>query len=79
MAKNTRQEVPWQAFAILAGMPDATEKELQDAFGNGRISRGLVDPAFWPPPVGMGLGHTIVLCIAKETYPIKCFVSWNGF
>lgn len=70
---NRRCEIPWKAMAILVAQPDATEEDLQNLFGNGRASLGLHDTN------GTFGDNVVVLCIEKETYPIKCYVSWNGF
>jgi hypothetical protein len=68
-----RQLISWQAMAILTGMPNATEKELYEYYGCGRASRGLQD-------TGGDFGNNVVvLCMEKEEFPCKCYVSWNGF
>ena len=70
-----KYEIPWQAMAILCGMPYATENELQDHFGNGRTCWSVnfnKDEAHKHKCVGLG--------ISKETYPISCYVNldWQG-
>ena len=63
-----------EAMAILSGSPHASEKELQDLYGNGRACGAVVGTR------DDGTTYLVGLKIAKETSPIQCFLDyeWRG-